>query len=190
MIGAEKLRAGMAIRYQGQPYKVVAADYHPGQGKMGGANHLELRNLETGTLWQQSLRAELKVEELPIERLNLEYLYSTETASIFMHLQNFEQIEVPSALLGAQARFLSEGMQLPVEFVEGRPIAVLFPDFVEIAVAETAPPVHSQVDGNWKPARLGNGVEVMVPPFVKSGESIRLNLNTLKYMERARARAI
>lgn len=52
MINASQLRAGMAITYEGQDYKVVAADYHPGQGKMGGATHARLRNLATGTLWE------------------------------------------------------------------------------------------------------------------------------------------
>jgi translation elongation factor P/translation initiation factor 5A len=52
MINASQLRAGMAITYEGQDYKVVVADYHPGQGKMGGATHARLRNLATGTLWE------------------------------------------------------------------------------------------------------------------------------------------
>ena len=34
MVSASQLRSGMAIRYEGHLYKVVAADYHPGQGKM------------------------------------------------------------------------------------------------------------------------------------------------------------
>ena len=37
MIVASQLRAGMAIRYEGPSYKVIAAEYHPGQGQMGGA---------------------------------------------------------------------------------------------------------------------------------------------------------
>lgn len=75
MIAASQLRTGSAIRYENQPYKVVSADYHPGQGKMGGANHVRLRNLDTGTLWEHSFRAELKLEELTVERHTLEFLY-------------------------------------------------------------------------------------------------------------------
>jgi elongation factor P len=155
---------------------------------MGGVNHLQLRNLVTGTTWEQSIRAELKIEELPVERQNLEFLYANDSACVFMDPQSYDQWDIPASILGEQVTFLAAGMQLPVEFVEGRPVSVVFPDFVEVVIEDTAPPSHSQVDTTWKPARLGNGVEVMVPPFVKSGDAIRLNLATLKYMDRARAK--
>ncbi len=190
MINASQIRSGMAIRYQGQPYRVLGADYHPGQGRMGGANHLQLRSLETGTTWEYSIRAELKVEELQVERQNLEFLYLNDSACVFMHSQSYDQVEIPAAILGGAVAFLAPGMQLPVEFVEGRAVNVVLPDFVEVVIEDTAPPSHGQADSAWKTARLGNGVEVMVPPFVKNGDAIRLNLTTLKYMDRARAKSI
>ena len=58
----------MAIAVEGQPYKLVSAEYHPGQGKMGGATHARLQNLKTGTFWETNFRAELKFEELPLEQ--------------------------------------------------------------------------------------------------------------------------
>jgi elongation factor P len=64
----------------------------------------------------------------------------------------------------------------------------VFPDFVEVKIADTAPPTHGQADSTWKSARLSNGVQVMVPPFVKTGDAIRLSLSDLKYMDRAKAK--
>lgn len=188
MITASQVRAGMAIRYQDQPYKVIAADYHPGQGKMGGVNHLRLKNLSTGTLWEHSFRSELKLEELPVDRQALEFLYEDAGACVFMNPQTYDQVEVPSGVVGDQTKFLAPGMQLPVEFVEGRPISVVFPDYVEVKIADTAPPSHTQADTTWKLARLGNHVEVMVPPFVKSGDTIRLSVADMRYMDRAKAK--
>jgi elongation factor P len=188
MISASQIRPGMAIRYEDQPYKVIAADYHPGQGKMGGVNHLRLKNLVTGTFWEHSFRAELKVEELLLQRQTLEFLYSDGDNCFFMNPQSYEQVDVPSAIIGEQAKFLDPGMQIPVEFVEGRAVSVVFPDFVEVKIAETAPPSHRQVDSAWKAARLSNDVEIVVPPFVKS-DMIRLNLSEMKYMDRAKAKS-
>ncbi|MBV8551039.1 MAG: elongation factor P [Acidobacteriaceae bacterium] len=188
MITASQIRAGMAIRYQDQSYKVIAADYHPGQGKMGGVNHLRLRNLSTGTFWEHSLRADLKIEELLTERRALEFLYRDGDTCFFMDPQSYDQIEVPSAVIGEQVKFLEPSMQLPVDFVEGRAISVVFPDFIETRIADTAPPLHGQADSAWKSARLSNDVEIMVPPFVKTGDIIRLNLTDLKYMDRAKAK--
>jgi elongation factor P len=76
-----------------------------------------------------------------------------------------------------------------VEFVEGKPIGVLFPDTQEVSIAETAPPVHQQQDNTLKPAKLANGVEVMVPRFIKNGDAIRIDLRTMKYMDRVKGEA-
>jgi elongation factor P len=189
MVTASQLRAGMAIRYEGQPYKVVSCEYHPGQGKMGGVAHARLHNLRTGTFWEHSFRAELKLETLPVEKRSLEFLYADADACYFMSPETYEQVAVPMAVAGQQSKFLQPQMQVPVEFVEDRPVSLLFPDVLEVRIAATAPPSHAQQDSTWKPARLENGVEVMVPQFIKAGDTIRLDVEQLKYMDRAKGAA-
>ena len=189
MIIASQLRAGSAIRFENQPYRVLSADYHPGQGKMGGANHVRLRNLSTGTIWEHSFRAELKLDELPVQRRTLEFLYEDGGDCCFMDPGDYEQIEMRSEIAGPNAKFLEQGMRLPVEFIDGQPVSVVFPDVVEVTIGDTAPPIHGQSDGAWKSARLANGVEVMVPPFIKVGDSIRLSVDQLRYMDRAKAKS-
>ncbi len=189
MILASQLRPGMAIRYEGQNYKVIGCDYHPGQGKMGGVAHLRLKNLTTGTFRDHSLRSELKVEVLPVEKQNLEFLYSDSDQCYFMNPESFEQVGIENTLIGAGARFLQPEMQLPVEFVEGRPVNLVFPDIIEMRIAETAPPAHGQQDNTWKAARLENGAEIMVPQFIKIGDMIRLDVEGMRYVDRARSAA-
>ncbi len=186
MVLASQLRAGMAIRFEGQLYRVLAADYHPGQGRMSGASHTRLRNLSTGTLWEHSFRSELKVDDIPIEKRAMEYLYADADRHCFMDPANYEQVEIPGALLGPQAAFLESGMKLAVDFVEGQPVSVAMPDTLEVKIAETAPASHQQQDTNYKLAKLENGVEVMVPLFVKTGDTIRVEMANLKYMDRVR----
>jgi elongation factor P len=186
MVSASQLRAGMAIRFDGQNYKVLMAEYHPGQGKMGGVAHARLRNLSTGTLWEHSFRAELKLEELEVERLPMDFLYEDSGQCYFMNPENYDQIAVPAEAIGPQAALLEPGMRVGVELVEAQPISVLMPDTLEVRVDDTAPPVHQQTDSVWKPARLANGVEIMVPQFIKTGDLIRIDVATLKYMDRAK----
>jgi elongation factor P len=187
MVTAAQLRPGMAIRYEGQIYKVLTSEYHSGQGQMGGVSHVSLRNLSTGTLREHSFRAELKLEEVPIEKRPLTFLYSDQEQSYFMNPISFEQVEIANSIIGQQIRFLEPDMQMSVEFVEDRPVNVLFPDIIEVRIAETAPPAHGQQDNTWKTARLGNGITVMVPQFVKTGDLIRLGVTSLKYIDRAKA---
>jgi elongation factor P len=189
MINASQLRSGMAIRYEGQTYKVIAAEYHPGQGRMGGQAHARLQNLTTATFWEHSFRSEMKLDEVSLARRPMEFLYTNAGQCCFMDPESYEQIEILNEVVGERAIFLEPGMKLGVEFLEDRPVSVGFPDVLEVKIADTAPPMHQQADSAFKTARLANGVEVMVPQFVKNGDVIRLDLTTRKYMDRAKVEA-
>jgi elongation factor P len=176
----------MAVRYEGQVYRVIASEYHPGQGKMGGVAHARMQNIATATLWEHSFRAELKLEVVPVEKQHLEYLYSDADQHYFMSPESYEQIGIAGILIGTRSRFLKPEMMLTVEFVEGQPVSVQFPDILEARVGETAPPAHGQQDNTWKTARLANDVDIQVPQFIKTGDMIRVDINNLRYVDRAR----
>src|SRR5262245_39767498 len=125
MIAASQMRPGTAIRYEGHPYKVLAAEYHPGQGKMGGQTHTRLLNLETGTTWELSLRSELKLEDLRLEKRSMEFLYADDQNCCFMDPVSFEQTEISRDIVGQRARFLESGMKVGVEYLEERAVGVL-----------------------------------------------------------------
>jgi len=188
MTPASELRPGNAVRVEGTLYKVLGAEYHAGGGKMGGVMHAKLRNLATGTLTERRFRGDEMVATVEPERQTMQFLYADERLAYFMNLQSFEQVEMEKERLGRAAVWLREGMSVPVEFCEGRPIAISFPDIVEARVADTAPPVHGQGLTNvWKEARLENGLTLMVPPFIAPGESVRVQVETGAYLERAKA---
>ena len=186
MVIASQLRAGMAVRFEGQAYKVLAAEHHLGQGKMGGAAHTRLKNLSTGTLREINFRAELKLEEIETRKVPMDFLYADAEQCTFMNPETFDQIYVPVSLVGPQTALLQTDMRVAVDFVEGQPVGVVFPEVLEVRIGETAPPSHAQVDSVWKPARLESGVEVMVPQFIKDGDLIRLDVANMKYMDRAK----
>jgi elongation factor P len=165
---------------------VISCDYHAGQGKMGGVAHVRMKNLLTGTFWEHSFRSDLKLEVLDIERQNLEFLYSDADQCFFMNPESFDQIGIPNSIIGSAARFLQPQMQLPVEFVQGRPISVVFPDIVELRVNSTAPPVHQQQDNTWKQAEMENGLKIMVPQFIRTGDMIRIDVEKLRYVDRSK----
>ena len=186
MVVSSQLRPGMAIRHEGQRYRIIAADYHPGQGRMGGCTHARLQNLDTHTFWEHSFRSDLRFEEIALEKQGLEFLYSSGDSCCFMNPETYEQTDIPAEVVGAQAGFLEPGMKISVEFLDGRPVNVLFPGFLEVRIADTAPPMHQQADTTFKSARATNGVEIMVPQFIKSGDVIRLDVENLKYVDRAK----
>ncbi|HXZ79105.1 MAG TPA: elongation factor P [Terriglobales bacterium] len=186
MITASQLRPGMAVRIEGQIYEVLESAAKAGGGQLGGVVKTKLRNLISGRFWDSHFRPEERLEELEVDRQNMEFLYSDDENCIFMHPQSFEQVEVPRRALGEAQSFLQAGTTVPVEFFEGRPIRVVLPEVVEIRIADTADPVHTGQDNTWKEARLENGVQIHVPLFIARGELVRVDVKSGRYLERVR----
>jgi elongation factor P len=179
----------MILRVDGTLCRVVSADYHGGQGKMGGVMHAKLHDLQTGKERERRFRAEETVEDVQPEKQSLQFLYSEGTVSTFMNPRTYEQVAIDTARLGKAAAWLTEETVVPVEFVDGEPLGIVFPEVAEGRVAQTAAPYHTPgTDNVWKEATLDNGVEVMVPPFIDVGEVIRVDVETGRYVERAKAR--
>lgn len=186
MVVASQLRAGMAIRHDGQLFKVISADYHPGQGKMGGVTHAHMQNLETGTVWDHGFRADIKLDDVPVDKTPMDFLYRDGELCVFMNPETFEQVEIPASMIGRQEKLLVEQMRVAAELIEGRPVSIEFPEILELRISDTAPPAHNQQDTTWKEATLECGVEIKVPQFIKTGDVIRLDVAKLQYVDRAK----
>ena len=185
MVIASELREGTAIRIEGEIYKVLEVESKAGAAKMGGVVKTKLINVRSGRMWEPHFRPQERLENLGLERHMMEFLYAEGDTCTFMRPDTFEQIEVPGAIVGLGHRFLQAGMEVPVEFFEGEPISVVFPEVTEARVSETAPPSHSQQDSAWKEAMLENGLSIRVPLFIAPGEVVRVEVKTGRYVERA-----
>lgn len=186
MISASQLRAGLAVRVERQIYKVLRSEFKAGGGQAGGVVKTKLRNVASGRMWEPHFRPDERLEELELDRQTMEFLYSDADNANFMNPENFEQVEIPRAALGPSERFLQEGMKLPVEFFDGKPISIVFPEVLEARIADTAPAVHSGQDNTWKEATLDNGLPIQVPLFIGPGEIVRVEAETGRYVERVR----
>ena len=187
MLTAVELKSGMAIRVEGQIYRVLEAESKAGTAKLGGVVKTKLSSVASGHMWEPHFRPQERLEEVELERRNLEFVFSSGDACTFMNPDTFEQIEVPKTVLGLAEKFLQSGMQLPVEFFAGEPLHVIFPESVEIRVLETAPSAHAQQETARKHAKLENGLTVQVPMFVGPGEVVRVEVKTGRYVERVRS---
>jgi len=184
MTKASDLRNGMCIRLNGELYKVVLAEMKVGTAKLPSSVHLRLRNLQTGTQTEQRLHPEAKVEDILVETVNLSYSYRDGDTLYFMHPETFEQVTIPRQMVGPYEKFVADGSQLRVEFFGEQPIDAVIPPTVEVIVASTGPSLHGDVDSAPKPATLENGMEVHVPQFIKTGDRIRIDTATGRYLER------
>ena len=180
---ASDLKHGMVIRYQGTLHRVVLAELHMGGGKMGGAEHIKLRNLATGAVTERRSRPDERLEVVDVEKQKLTYLYQDGDFYVFMNPESYEQIPIHADQLGKTVEFLREDFEVTGVFFEESPLAIEFPEFVDMRVVTSPPPIHDQ-ESTYKSVTLENGRNILVPPFIKEGDLIRVNVETGKYMER------
>jgi elongation factor P len=186
MVIASELRGGVVVRIEGQIYKVLEVESKAGAAKMSGVVRTKLINMRSGTLWEPHFRPLEKLEDIELDRRMMEFLFAEGDTCTFMRPDTFEQLEIPSRVIGPAANFLQPGMEAPVEFFGDEALSVVLPEVAEARVASTAPPSHSPQDNAWKEATLENGLKIRVPLFVGPGETVRVDVRSDRYVERAR----
>jgi elongation factor P len=186
VVNASELRDGMAVRIEGQVFKVLEVEVKAGGGQLGGVVKTKLRNVSSGRFWEPHFRPDERLQDLELERQTMEFIYSDSENCVFMNQSTYEQVEVPKAVVGQVEKFLQPGVRAGVEFFDGQPISIELPPVMEVRIAETALPIHSGQDNTWKEARLENGMTIQVPLFVGPGEIVRVDVKSGRYMERVR----
>ena len=116
----------------------------------------------------------------------MEYLYNDGDDFYFMNTENFEQTHLTRETLGDAVDYLIPNLQITVEFFDGKPVGIELPQTVELTVVETEPGLKSATASSvTKPAKLETGLVVQVPPFINTGEKIRVDTSEGAYLSRA-----
>lgn len=185
MLIAAELKHGACIRLEGELYKVLEVEHKSGTAQFAGFIHAKLRKLSTGAELDRKFHQNDKLDDIELENRQMEYLYDTADEYCFMDPKTYEQVSLPKPLLGKFAeKFLKEGMQLPIQLYEGIPVSVILPETVEVKVTSTAAGIRGESDATYKSAILENGMEILVPQFIKVGDMVKVNVHTGKYAER------
>ncbi len=184
-INGNEIRPGNVIEHDGSLWVAVKTNsVKPGKG--GAYNQVELKNLITGTKLNERFRSAETVERVRLEQRYFSFLYEQADVLVFMDTESYEQLELLHTFVGDRAAFLQEGMMVTIELYEGRPIRISLPDHVTLTITKADPVVRGQTaTSSYKPAVLENGVRVMVPSFISSGERIIIDTNEITYVRRA-----
>jgi elongation factor P len=184
-ITGNEIKPGAVIRHDGSLWVAIKTQaVKPGKG--GAFNQVELKNLFDGRKLNERFRSADPVEQVELDFKPYTFLYGSGDTLTFMDKETFDQIEIATDFVGERAAFLIDGMDVKVESHEGRPISVQLPLQVVLTVVEADPVVKGQTAASsYKPAKLENGVRVMVPPFIESGQKIVVATEDASYVKRA-----
>jgi len=183
---ANLIRAGQVLEHDGRRWTVLKQQIiTPGKG--GAFIQVEMRDLKTGNKTNERWRTADTVERLMTDNKDFTYSYTDGENLVLMDPETFEQSMVPVSILGEQAPFLQDNMQVEVDLVEGDVVGIHLPSTVVLEVVEADPVVKGQTAASsYKPAKLSNGVKTTVPPFIESGEKIVVKTEDGSYVERSK----
>lgn len=184
-INGNEIRPGTVIEHDGGLWAAVKTNtVKPGKG--GAYNQVELKNLVTGTKLNERFRSDEKVEQIRLDLKDFSFLYEQGDQLVFMDTESYEQLELNKEFVGDRRAFLQDGMMVTVQLYNETPIGISLPDQVTLAITEADPVVKGQTAASsYKPAILENGIRVLVPPFISTGERILVDTNELTYVRRA-----
>ena len=147
---------------------------------------IKARNIRNGTLYDSKLRSEDFMERATLDEREMQYLYHEGDAYHFMDTSTYEQIHIGTEALGDSVNYLKPEMTIQVEFYGEEPVGIELPQTVDLKVLDTVPGIKgATASAQVKPATLETGLVVQVPPFVNTGDLIRVNTETGEYLSRA-----
>jgi elongation factor P len=184
-IQATRLKKGNLIKMGNDLFRVLDLQ-HVTPGNLRGFVRVKLRNIRNGTLSDQKLRSEDTIERATLDEREMQYLYRDGDSFHFMDTSTFEQMHMDAEGLGDSVNYLIPDATIKVEFYGSEPVGIELPQTVDLVVEDTAPGIKgATASAQVKPARLETGLVVNVPPFVNTGDKVRVNTETGEYLSRA-----
>ena len=183
---ASSVRKGNVLEIDNKLYVVLSAEsFFPGKGTP--TTQIDMRRISDGVKTTERYRTTEQVERATVEEREHQFLYQDGDGFHFMNMENYDQVTLPSDIIGDQAVYLEPEMKVMLAVHENVPVSIELPQKATLEVVETEPTMKGQTaSSSYKPAVLSNGVRTMVPPFVGTGTKIVVMTADGSYVERAK----
>jgi len=184
MADTSDFRNGMIMDMGGEYWTIVEFQ-HVKPGKGGAFVRTKIKNLISGQVKDNTFRAGEKVKEIRVERRTYQYLYESGGLYYMMDKSSYEQIPLSESMVDDKKAFLKENIDIDILFDGDTPLVLEIPTFVELEVQETEPGLRGDTaQGGNKPATMETGLLVQVPLFINTGDVLKIDTRTGKYVTR------
>jgi len=183
-INAGEIRVGMLLEYKNDLWQVLKTQ-HVKPGKGGAFAQVEMKSFNKNTKLNERFRSSETVEKASLEEIKYNFLYEDENNYFFMEPKSFEQIEIKKNTVGEKGKLLCENLEVTVSFFNQSPIYVELPNQISCKIETTDVALKGQTaSSSYKPAILDNGLNIQVPPFIESGDTVIVDTRNLEYIKK------
>lgn len=187
MFTTNDFKRGLIFQLDGAPCVIIDVNFQSPSAR--GANTMvktKYRNLITNQVLEKTFRSGDKVEEADFERHKGQYLYADGDRGVFMDLETYEQFEQEAEAFSLVQPYILDGTEVTLGLFQGRMVSVDLPMTVELTVVETAPVLkNATATAQTKDAILETGLKLQVPPYLESGEKIKVDTRDCRFVSRA-----
>jgi elongation factor P len=183
VVSTAEFKKGLRIMFDGQPYAIVDFQ-HVKPGKGGAFVRTKLKHMRLGKVIDNTFRSGEKVDLVDFDDKTMQFLYKDDRYN-FMDTETYEQVSLSADEVGEARDYLKENIEVQVLYIDGSPVTVELPNFVELAIARTDPGVRGDTaQGGTKPATLETGAVINVPLFLNEGDFVKVDTRTGDYLGR------
>jgi len=179
-----EIKPGMLIEHKSDLWEVLKTQ-HVKPGKGGAFAQVEMKSVNKNTKLNERFRSSDTIEKASLDEIKFNFLYEDENDYYFINQKNFEQINIKKNIVGEKGKMLTENLEVNISFYNDNPIAVDLPNQVNCKIKTTDVALKGQtVSSSYKPAILDNGLNIQVPPFIESGDTIIVDTRSLEYVKK------
>ena len=175
----------MAINYNGD-VSVVLDTQHRTPGNLRAFVQATLRSIRSGRSSDVRFSSTEKIEVVPMRTRKMDFSYKDGEDYVFSDPETYETVTLPPELVGDAKNYLVENAPVTVTFVEDKAVTIELPSSVVLMVSDAPEGIRGDSANNvQKTVMLETGITVQAPLFIKTGEKIKVDTRTGKYLERA-----
>ena len=183
-INAGEIRVGMLLEYKNDLWEVLKTQ-HVKPGKGGAFAQVEMKSVNKSTKLNERFRSNETVEKASLAEVKYNFLYEDEDSYFFMEPKSFEQLSIKRNKIGEKGKLLTENLEVTINFYNETPISVDLPNQITCKIEITDAAIKGQtVSSSYKPAKLNNGLNIQVPPFIEAGDDIIVDTRNLQYVKK------
>lgn len=172
---------------EGKDILLVLTYEHVKTGRGSGNIKLKVRNIRSGAVTEKSFITGARVDEADVEKKKAQFLYQDGENFNFMDPQSFEQFTVSSQVIGEQAKYLKDSLEVLLVVAGDEALGLELPMSLVYTISETGPGEKgNSVSNVFKEAILDNGLVVKVPMFIGVGEKVKVDTRSGEYIERVK----
>ena len=175
----------MAINYNGD-IAVVLDSQHRTPGNLRAFVQASIRSIRTGKSSDVRFSSTEKIEVVPMQTRKMEFSYKDGDDYVFSDPETYETVNISPEIVGDAKNYLIENAPVTMTFVEDKAVSIEMPSSVVLTVKDAPEGIRGDSANNVQKAiTLETGITVQAPLFIKTGEKIKVDTRTGKYMERA-----